>query len=149
MWDVVKDGVQHSGGKWKTSGRGSAVALSSGQETATVSAVSLMANELPEGGGGGGRIRVCVRWQVLGRVGNKLLNERKVKDVPRKKKVQIKKTTRMLWEPMCRQFQDHSTGRAAFTTLLWLHLPAVLCQPPPFFYRCHRGGSNLRHPQCI
>lgn len=49
MWDVVKDGVMHDGRKRKTAGQASAMALSSGQETATVSAVSLMANKLPEG----------------------------------------------------------------------------------------------------
>lgn len=34
----------------------------------------------------------------------------------------------MLWEPLHTRFQGHTTGRAAFTTLLRLLLPALLCQ---------------------
>lgn len=69
MWDVVTVGVQHVEGYIKKVELRVAtvahvllpacVALSSGQETPTVSAVSLTANKFPGGGGLAGSVCLC------------------------------------------------------------------------------------------
>lgn len=137
-WNVVRWGSAWwwwlgVGGKLQLC-RGAAVslparlALSSGQETATVSAVSLTANEFP----GGGVVAVCVcvlmgAWTCG------------VVTTAWKKKGGKKNTaTRMLWEPLHTRFQGHTTGRGAFTTLLWLPLPSC---PVPSLLRSETTDS--------
>lgn len=138
MWDVVRDGVQRVGGYIKKlrcklqlcDGAGvSLPSLSSGQETPTVSAVSLTANEFP--GGGVAVVYASVSDECL----DIWASNRCMEDGSGGKQKE-KTATRMLWEPLYTRFQDHTTGRAAFTTLLRLFLPALLCQAglsPPCF----------------
>lgn len=113
-------------------------ALSSVQEMASVSAVSLMANEFPGGGvvATNACVFVCVcvfGWQRLhGRT------ERGKTE---------KKATRILWEPLHTRFQGHTTGRGAFTTLLWLPGSFLCCalKPHPEHYRKTQGSHIDKH----